>query len=195
MQPPSRGARPPDSSADPAESWVRFAKLLCLFPRESARVREAASAFRASLEAVRSGLREVVRRIAQSDGLPLSGWTDERVDRMLRRLAAWSPGPCPSPLVVAEGCHQEHVVRCPRCERLTRLLAAAGRMALSNYLAQSVVFSLVFYGFGFGLFGRLGSAVAALLGLAVFAGQLVISEWWFRRFRFGPAEWFWRRYF
>jgi hypothetical protein len=77
-----------------------------------------------SIEAVRSGLREVVRRIAVSDGLPLSGWTDERVDRMLRRLAAWSPGPCPAPLDVAEGCHQEHVSRCPRCERLTRLLSA-----------------------------------------------------------------------
>ena len=65
-------------------------------------------------------------------------------------------------------------------------------MALSNYLAQSIIFSFVFYGFGFGLFGRLGSAAAALLGLAVFAGQLVMSEWWLRRFRFGPAEWLWR---
>lgn len=77
-------------------------------------------------------------------------------------------------------------------EWLARLLAAAGRMALSNYLAQSLIFSLVFYGFGIGLFGRLGSAVAVLLGLAVFAGQLVISEWWLRRFCFGPMEWVWR---
>jgi len=77
-------------------------------------------------------------------------------------------------------------------EWLTRLFAAAGRMALSNYLAQSVIFSLLFYGFGVGLFGRLGSAIAALLGLTVFAGQLVASDWWLRRFRFGPAEWLWR---
>lgn len=75
---------------------------------------------------------------------------------------------------------------------LTRLFAAGGRMALSNYLAQSVIFSFLFYAFGFGLFGRLGSAVAAALGLFVFAAQLVISSWWLRRFHFGPAEWFWR---
>jgi uncharacterized protein len=76
--------------------------------------------------------------------------------------------------------------------RLTRLFAGVGRMTLSNYLAQSVIFSLLFYGFGFGLFGRLGPAVAALLGLAVFAAQLVTSDWWLERFRFGPAEWLWR---
>jgi uncharacterized protein len=75
---------------------------------------------------------------------------------------------------------------------LARLVAAAGRMALSNYLAQSVIFSLLFYSFGFGLFGRFGSANAALIGLAVFAAQLVVSEWWLRHFRFGPAEWLWR---
>lgn len=79
-----------------------------------------------------------------------------------------------------------------RLEWLTRLFAAAGRMALSNYLAQSVIFSLLFYGVGFGLSGRLGSALAALIGLVVFATQLVASEWWLRRFRFGPAEWLWR---
>lgn len=73
-----------------------------------------------------------------------------------------------------------------------RMLAATGRMALSNYLAQSVIFSLMFYGFGFGLFGTLGSAVAAMFGLAVFIAQLIVSDWWLERFRFGPAEWLWR---
>src|SRR5262249_6966027 len=75
---------------------------------------------------------------------------------------------------------------------LTRMFAATGRMALSNYLAQSVIFSVLFYGFGFGLFGRLGPAVAALLGLGTFAVQLVASDWWLLRFRFGPVEWLWR---
>jgi uncharacterized protein len=71
-------------------------------------------------------------------------------------------------------------------------LAAGGRMALSHYLMQSVIFSLLFYGFGLGLFGQLGSAVAALLGVAVFIAQLGLSDWWLRRYQFGPAEWFWR---
>ncbi len=77
---------------------------------------------RVSLEAVQSGLREVVRRIAVADGLPLDGWTAERVDRLLCRLAAWSPGPCPPVLDVAEGCHREHVAQCARCDRLARLV-------------------------------------------------------------------------
>ena len=79
-----------------------------------------------------------------------------------------------------------------RDSRLKRLLASTGRMALSNYLAQSVIFSFLFYGFGFGLFGRLGPALTAALGVTVFAVQLVGSSWWLRRFQFGPAEWVWR---
>ena len=71
-------------------------------------------------------------------------------------------------------------------------LAAAGRMALTNYVAQSVIFSIVFYGYGFGLFGRLGSAITALGGLAVFFVQILISDWWLEKFRFGPIEWLWR---
>ncbi|MBI1764787.1 MAG: DUF418 domain-containing protein [Acidobacteria bacterium] len=73
-----------------------------------------------------------------------------------------------------------------------RWLAAGGRMALSNYLAQSVLFSLLFYGFGLGWFGKLGSTVTALLGVTVFILQLAASVWWLRRYQFGPAEWLWR---
>lgn len=75
---------------------------------------------------------------------------------------------------------------------LARLLAAMGRMSLSNYLAQSVLFSLLFYGYGLGLFGKLNSAVAALLGVTVFVIQLLTSMLWLRLYQFGPAEWLWR---
>jgi uncharacterized protein len=73
-----------------------------------------------------------------------------------------------------------------------RWLAAGGRMALSNYLAQSVLFSLLFYGYGLGLFGKLNSAAAALLGVTVFVMQLLASRLWLRLYQFGPAEWLWR---
>jgi uncharacterized protein len=79
-----------------------------------------------------------------------------------------------------------------RAGLLTRLFAAAGQMSLSNYLAQSMIFSVIFYGFGFGLFGQLGSAAAALIGVAVFVGQLAASYLWLQRYGFGPAEWLWR---
>ena len=70
--------------------------------------------------------------------------------------------------------------------------AAVGRMALSNYLLQSVVLGFIFYGYGLGLFGHIGSAAAACIGIALYAAQLRFSLWWLRSFRFGPFEWLWR---
>ena len=71
-------------------------------------------------------------------------------------------------------------------------LAATGQMALTNYLLESVILGFLFYGYGFGLFGRLGSAPAALIGIALYSAQLAGSRWWLRRFQFGPFEWLWR---
>jgi uncharacterized protein len=65
-------------------------------------------------------------------------------------------------------------------------------MSLSNYLGQSLVGSFVFYGHGLGLFGRTGASVGVLLGLGVFALQVLFSRWWLARYRLGPAEWLWR---
>lgn len=76
-------------------------------------------------------------------------------------------------------------------ERLAHL-AAAGRMALTNYLLQSVIATTVFYSFGFGLTGRLGPALGIILALAIYSANLAFSTWWLRRFRFGPVEWLWR---
>ncbi|MBI4907318.1 MAG: DUF418 domain-containing protein [Acidobacteria bacterium] len=71
-------------------------------------------------------------------------------------------------------------------------LAAVGRMSLTNYLTQSIVLGFVFYGYGLGLLGRVGSAAAFCIGIALFAPQVQISRVWLRRFRYGPAEWLWR---
>ena len=67
-----------------------------------------------------------------------------------------------------------------------------GRMALTNYLMQSVVLGCVFYGYGFGLFGRIGPAAAAGIGVAIYLVQVHLSRLYLRRFRFGPFEWVWR---
>ena len=77
-------------------------------------------------------------------------------------------------------------------DRALGLLGPLGRMAFSNYLAQSLVFGWIFFGYGLGLFGRLSSAQAMFLGIAVYAGQVIVSQWWLKRFRFGPMEWLWR---
>jgi uncharacterized protein len=76
-------------------------------------------------------------------------------------------------------------------DRLT-FLAPVGQMALSNYLAQSLVWTWVIYGYGLGLWGEVPRWASIPLALAFFALQVVISQWWMTRFRFGPAEWLWR---
>lgn len=76
--------------------------------------------------------------------------------------------------------------------RLFAWAAPLGRMAFTNYLLQSLIFGWIFYGYGLGLFGSLGIAVASAIGIAVYALQIPLSRWWLRRFRFGPVEWLWR---
>jgi len=83
-------------------------------------------------------------------------------------------------------------LRSPLGGPIISTISAAGQMALSNYLAQSVILSFIFYSYGFGLFGRLGSAVVAILCLIIYAGQLVVSRVWLSHYRFGPIEWLWR---
>ncbi|MEE1811371.1 DUF418 domain-containing protein [Streptomyces sp. BE133] len=70
-----------------------------------------------------------------------------------------------------------------------RVLAPAGRMALTNYLTQSLVMALAFSGYGLGLYGRTGAAAAVSGALVLYACQLALSGWLMRRHRLGPVEW------
>ncbi len=72
-------------------------------------------------------------------------------------------------------------------------LAYTGRMSLTNYLMQSVLLGFVFYGYGLGLFGKLTLETGACIAVALYAAQVVFSQWWLRHYRFGPMEWLWRR--
>jgi uncharacterized membrane protein YeiB len=72
-----------------------------------------------------------------------------------------------------------------------RVLAPLGRMALTNYLLQSVICMLFFYGFGLGHWG-LPRAQQVLFVVGAYAAQIVFSHWWLARFRYGPMEWLWR---
>ena len=80
----------------------------------------------------------------------------------------------------------------PLWRRILSLLAPAGRMALSNYLFQSVMGLLVFYGFGLGYAGKWGPAQAIAVAAGLFTVQIGLSHLWLSRFRFGPVEWAWR---
>jgi uncharacterized protein len=80
----------------------------------------------------------------------------------------------------------------PAWRRRLMALAPVGRMALTNYLTQSLLGVALFYGIGLRLFGRVGPTALVALSVATVAAQAVISRWWLARFRFGPAEWLWR---
>jgi len=71
-------------------------------------------------------------------------------------------------------------------------LAAAGRMALTNYVLQSVFSISLFYGFGFSLYGELERYQLLMIGLLFGCVQIIYSLVWLRYFRFGPLEWLWR---
>jgi uncharacterized protein len=72
-----------------------------------------------------------------------------------------------------------------------RVLAPLGRMALTNYLMQSLICMAVFYGFGLGRWG-MPRAQQVLFVAVVYAAQIAFSHWWLARFRYGPMEWLWR---
>lgn len=84
------------------------------------------------------------------------------------------------------------LLRAERWQRRLHPLAAVGRMALTNYLLQSLICTTIFYSYGLGLFGRVGPAVYVPLALGIYAVQIPLSVWWLGRFRFGPLEWVWR---
>lgn len=73
-----------------------------------------------------------------------------------------------------------------------RVLAAPGRMALTNYIGQSLWGMLIFYGIGFGLGADMGLVYVLLIATAVYAVETIFSHLWMRYCQFGPLEWIWR---
>jgi uncharacterized protein len=71
-------------------------------------------------------------------------------------------------------------------------LGAVGRTALTVYLTQTIMFSTLFYGYGFGKAFWLGPAAVTAYAVLFFAIQIALSNWWVKYFRFGPFEWLWR---
>jgi len=73
-------------------------------------------------------------------------------------------------------------------------MAIAGRMPLTNYLLQTAIATTLFYGWGFGLWGKVGPALDLLLAILIFfAVQVPLSRWWLSKHELGPMEWLWRR--
>jgi len=129
--------------------------------------------------------------LAQVQATMLAAWP--RIDiqpvkvaiRMLLRIG-------PLALGIAYAAGFALLYRRPAWEHRLRWLVPLGRMALTNYLAQSLFGIALFYGVGLNLgprYSMAGILVACVLVLAV---QIAWSRWWLHRFQFGPMEWLWR---
>lgn len=122
-------------------------------------------------------------------------WAQEHVGHppepaSLLRAVGYALGVVPLALAYASGFAL--LWRNPRWRSRLDLLAPMGRMALTNYLLQTVIGLLLFNGVGSGLGTHVSAVTFEALALAVFALQVAWSRWWLARFRFGPFEWAWR---
>ncbi|MGD9093791.1 MAG: M20/M25/M40 family metallo-hydrolase, partial [Anaerolineales bacterium] len=120
--------------------------------------------------------------------LPLD-WIPVEYSRMLQR-AYYTIGAPAIMLFYVSG-----IILILRIESIYNHLAPlgnVGRMALSNYLLQSIIATLIFYNYGLGLFGQISPAFGLILTVVIFLAQIKFSEWWFDRHKFGPVERLWR---
>ncbi len=77
-------------------------------------------------------------------------------------------------------------------KRVLNAMARVGQMAFTNYLSQSIICAFIFYGFGFGLFGKLQRYEQYYVVGAIWIFQIAFSNIWLHYYRFGPFEWVWR---
>ena len=73
-----------------------------------------------------------------------------------------------------------------------KMLAAVGRMALTNYIGQTIIAIAIFYGIGLGLYGQLNRGMLLLVVVMIWIFQLTFSSWWMKNYHYGPLEWLWR---
>ena len=183
--------------------WFRYADLLT-----TGRLFKVLAMFLLGLWVGRSGLlRDLdgwsawlrrVRRIGFAVGLPLS----------LAQAVLLFAGPAPTsplsilnalvyalgiaPLAIAYAAHVALLWRQPVWRVRLSVMIPAGRMALTNYLAQTAIGIALFYGVGLGWMGDVGPALWPVIAAVVLTVQAHASWWWLARHPFGPMEWIWR---
>jgi uncharacterized protein len=84
------------------------------------------------------------------------------------------------------------LIRSDVFKKLFHALGAVGKMAFSNYILQTIICTLIFFGYGLGYFARLEYYQLNFIVVAIWMLQLIISPLWLNHFRFGPLEWAWR---
>lgn len=118
----------------------------------------------------------------------IGGLWQQEFSRVLTATALYAIGVVPLGLAYA-ACF---VLLWPVARKVLALFVAPGRMALTNYLSQTILGIIIFYGIGFGLYRSLGPWEFTGVAVAIFAAQVVWSRLWLRHVKQGPMEWLWR---
>lgn len=84
------------------------------------------------------------------------------------------------------------IYKTPRGEKRLNIFIPYGKMALTNYIVQTLIGTGIYYYWGLGMMGQISSSWSFLLALVVITLQIVLSKAWLSRFRYGPLEWAWR---
>jgi uncharacterized protein len=121
-------------------------------------------------------------QIFQNSGFALLGFSQASITYEISRLA----------MVIGHLGLFLSIIRAGWLKPAQRALAATGQMALSNYIAQTLICTVLFFGFGFGMFNQLERHELFLVVAVIWALELTWSPIWLRHFRFGPLEWLWR---
>ncbi|TCM67037.1 uncharacterized protein EC844_11078 [Acinetobacter calcoaceticus] len=126
-------------------------------------------------------------------GLPIAvvlGYSVHLQDNFSLRLIIWNFSVWSSPLLAAT--YMLIIIKLYQTGRLSiimNLLASAGRMALTNYILQSVICTYIFFGVGLGWMGQVTPSQTVLIVVTIFISQCLLSQIWLRYFRYGPLEW------
>jgi uncharacterized protein len=82
--------------------------------------------------------------------------------------------------------------RRPNWEKRLAYFAPYGRMALTNYVMQSIIGTFIYFGWGLGYLGELRVLIGVTLGVLLIMFQTLLSKYWLKSFHYGPLEWLWR---
>ncbi|WP_083413038.1 DUF418 domain-containing protein [Bacillus massilinigeriensis] len=74
-------------------------------------------------------------------------------------------------------------------KKYSDIFSAAGKISLTIYLSQSIILSFLFYGYGFGLYGKVTLTEGTMIAICLYVLQLLFSRWWVKQYYYGPVEW------
>lgn len=86
------------------------------------------------------------------------------------------------------------MVQSKKWGKYMKIFAPYGKMALTNYITQSIIMVSIFFGYAGGLYDQVPRSQQVLVVIAIIVFQFIFSKWWLNRFKFGPLEWLWRSF-